>query len=211
MFHFPSWTLTIRDTAGLLVGGGLLYVAIIVTFGFSPKTTDVGYQPTQPVPFSHAIHAGELGIDCRYCHNTVERAGHAAIPATATCMNCHGMIHTESEKLEVVRDSYESGESIPWVRVHDLPDYAYFNHSVHLAAGVGCSSCHGRIDHMETVFQKEPLSMGWCLDCHRNPEPHIRPADQITNMNWENDAELGAKLLAERGIAPSQNCSTCHR
>jgi menaquinone reductase, multiheme cytochrome c subunit len=211
MFHFPSWTLTIRDTAGLLVGGGLLYVIVIVTFGFSPKTTDVGYQPTQPVPFSHAVHAGQLGIDCRYCHNTVEQAGHAAIPPTATCMNCHGMIHTESEKLELVRESAKTGESIPWVRVHDLPDYAYFNHAAHLAAGVGCSSCHGRIDHMETVFQKEPLSMGWCLDCHRNPEPHIRPVDQITNMAWENDADLGAKILAERGIEPNHNCSTCHR
>ncbi|QDU84057.1 Class III cytochrome C family protein [Planctomycetes bacterium Pla163] len=211
MFHFPSWTLTIRDTAGLLVGGGLLYVIVIVTFGFSPMTTDVGYQPTQPVPFSHAIHAGELGIDCRYCHNTVEKAGHAAIPPTATCMNCHGMIHTESEKLELVRESAKTGEAIPWVRVHDLPDYAFFNHAAHLAAGVGCSSCHGRIDHMETVFQKEPLSMGWCLDCHRNPEPHIRPVDQITNMAWENDADLGAKILAERGIEPNQNCSTCHR
>jgi len=211
MFHFPSWTLTVRDTAGLLAVGGLLYVVVIVTFGFSPKTTDVGYQPTQPVPFSHAVHAGELGIDCRYCHNTVEQAGHAAIPPTATCMNCHSMIHTESEKLELVRESYESGDAIPWVRVHDLPDYAYFNHAAHLAAGVGCSSCHGRIDRMEVVHQDQPLSMGWCLDCHRNPEPHIRPQSEITNMDWELDAELGAQLLAERNIEPKQNCSTCHR
>jgi len=211
MFHFPSWTLTVRDTAGLLAVGGLLYVVVIVTFGFSPKTTDVGYQPTQPVPFSHAVHAGELGIDCRYCHNTVEKAGHAAIPPTATCMNCHSMIHTESEKLELVRESYESGDAIPWVRVHDLPDYAYFNHAAHLAAGVGCSSCHGRIDRMEVVHQDQPLSMGWCLDCHRNPEPHIRPQSEITNMDWELDAELGAQLLAERNIEPKQNCSTCHR
>lgn len=211
MFHFPSWTLTVRDTAGLLAVGGLLYVVVIVTFGFSPKTTDVGYQPTQPIPFSHAVHAGELGIDCRYCHNTVEEAGHAAIPPTATCMNCHSMIHTESDKLQVLRDSYESGEAIEWVRVHDLPDYAYFNHAAHLAAGVGCSSCHGRVDRMEVVHQEEPLSMGWCLDCHRNPEPHIRPQSEITNMDWELDAELGAQLLAERNIQPKQNCSTCHR
>jgi hypothetical protein len=213
MFHFPSWSLTVRDLSGLLAVGALIYVVLIVTFGFSPKTTDVGYQPSQPVPFSHAIHAGELGIDCRYCHSSVEKAGHAAVPPTATCMNCHSMIHTESPKLELVREAAATGEAIPWVRVHDLPDYAYFNHAAHLAAGVGCSSCHGRVDHMEVVHQEHTLSMGWCLDCHRNPDQHIRPISEITNMAFdlENNAEAGAALRAAHHIAPKQNCSTCHR
>ncbi|MEZ5979586.1 MAG: cytochrome c3 family protein [Planctomycetota bacterium] len=213
MFHFPSWTLTLRDLSGLVAVGALLYVIVFVWFGFSPKTTDVGYQPHQPVAYSHKLHAGDLGIDCRYCHTTVEHAGHAAVPPTATCMNCHSMIHTESPKLQLVRESASTGEPIPWVRVHDLPDYVYFNHSAHLAAGVGCASCHGRVDQMEEVHQDKPLSMGWCLECHRNPEPNIRPVSEITNMAYDPTAHegLGAELLAERGIAPKQNCSTCHR
>lgn len=212
MFHFPSWTLTLRDLGGLLAVGALLYVIVFVWFGFSPKTTDVGYMPHQPVPYSHKVHAGDLGIDCRYCHTTVEHAAHAAIPPTSTCMNCHSMIHTESPKLELVRDAYVNGEAVPWIRVHDLPDYAYFNHAAHVTAGVGCASCHGRVDQMEEVYQEQPLSMGWCLDCHRDPEPHLRPLHEVTNMAYDPTAhDFGAELAALHGISAKQNCSTCHR
>ena len=143
----------------------------------------------QPVPFSHAHHVGGLGLDCRYCHNTVERSPHAAVPPTQTCMNCHSQVKTDSPRLGMVRASFETGEAIPWVKVHILPDYVYFDHRPHLAAGVGCASCHGRIDNMVVVEQHAPLSMGWCLDCHRNPDPNYRPIDQITNMYWDESPE----------------------
>jgi menaquinone reductase, multiheme cytochrome c subunit len=213
MFHFPSWTLTVRDMGGLVLLVAPLYLVGLIAFGASPHTTDVGYMPEQPVPFSHALHAGELAIDCRYCHNTVEHAAHASIPPTATCMACHSMVLTESPNLALVRESYESGESIEWQRVHDLPDYAYFDHSAHVLRGIGCASCHGPVDKMEKVWQHEPLSMGWCLDCHREPELHLRPLDQITNMAWapENQLEIGRQIARELEIRPSQNCSTCHR
>jgi hypothetical protein len=213
MFHFPSWTLTVRDLSGGLLLLAPLYLGGLVYYGMSPETTDVGYQPVQPLPYSHALHAGELGIDCRYCHSTVEQAGHASVPPTSTCLNCHSMVHTESKKLEWVRTSAATGEAIPWVRIHDLPDHAYFNHAVHVNRGVGCATCHGRIDKMEEVFQQERLSMGWCLTCHREPEKYLRPLDQITNMEWapENQLEIGLQLKAELGINPPQNCSSCHR
>jgi hypothetical protein len=213
MFHFPSWTTTLRDLTGGLLLVAPLYVIGLVWFGASPKTTDAGYQPIQPVPFSHKLHAGELKLDCRYCHSSVEVAAHSAVPPTSTCMNCHSMIHTESAKLEVVRESYETGEPIPWVRIHDLPDYAYFNHSAHVNRGVGCASCHGRIDKMEEVWQHEPLSMGWCIECHRAPEQHLRPQSEITNMAWApaNQLELGAELAERNGINPPEDCSSCHR
>jgi hypothetical protein len=213
MFQFPSWTTSLRDLSGGLLLVAPLYAIGLVWYGASPKTTDVGYMPTQPVPYSHALHAGQLKLDCRYCHSTVESSAHSAIPPTATCMSCHGMIHTESHKLAPVRESYETGEPVPWVRVHDLPDYVYFNHSAHVNRGVGCASCHGRVDKMEEVWQHEPLSMGWCLDCHREPELHLRPQSEITNMEWApaNQLELGRQLREENGINPPTNCSTCHR
>jgi len=212
-FLFPKWIDKLRP----LVAGGLgllaVYLVGLVYYGGSPKTTDVGYEPEQPVPYSHALHAGQLGIDCRYCHNTVERAAHAAIPPTQTCMNCHNAIRTESAKLLPVRESYATGLPIPWVRIHDLPDYAYFNHSAHVDRGVGCVECHGRVDKMEVVYQQAPLNMGWCLDCHRNPEPRLRPVEFVTQMDWQHEdrAALGARLREEYDINPSTDCSTCHR
>jgi hypothetical protein len=185
-----------------------------VTFGFTPYALDVGYQPQQPVPYSHAIHAGKLGMDCRYCHSTVEETAAAAVPPTQTCMNCHSQIRADSPKLAEVQHSYATGEPIHWVRVHDLPDYAYFNHSAHVRRGVGCVSCHGRVDRMEVVAQEQPLSMSWCLDCHRNPEKHLRPLDQITTMDWQPEEDpltLGANLRRQYNINPSTDCSTCHR
>lgn len=208
-WSFPAWTNKLRVLLAIGVIGGLLYVATVVNFGFSPDAVAVGYQPEQPVPFSHALHAGELAMDCRYCHNTVDRAKHAAVPPTETCMGCHLRIHEASPKLEPVRESWVEGTPVRWIRVHDLADYSYFDHSAHVAAGVGCVSCHGRIDQMAVVQQVEPLSMGWCLDCHRNPTPHLRPKHLVTQMEPLELAQLQDWQAPH--IDPSRNCSTCHR
>jgi len=180
----------------------------------SPVYTDVGFRPTQPIDYSHKLHAGDLGIDCRYCHSNVEVSPHANVPPTQTCMNCHTLILPESEKLLPVRESHQVGIPIEWVRVHMLPDYAYFDHSAHLRAGVGCISCHGRVDQMAKVQQVEPLSMGWCLDCHRDPAKHLRPPSEVTNMTWtppENQLERAQQQIEELDINPPVDCSGCHR
>jgi menaquinone reductase, multiheme cytochrome c subunit len=215
-FVFPRWANKTRALAGVLLGGAPLYLTGLVWYGASPKTTDVGYEPKQPVPYSHALHAGQLGLDCRYCHNTVEQAAHAAIPATQTCMNCHQTVHTKSEKLAPVRASWETNQPVEWLKVHDLPDYVYFNHSAHVTRGVGCVTCHGRVDQMEEVYQKEPLSMSWCLQCHRNPEPNLRPPEEVTNMTWappdgQDPIEYGKMLREKNHLNPPTDCSTCHR
>ncbi len=214
LFVFPRWTNKTRQIAGVVLSVAPLYVIGLVWYGFSPKTTDVGYQPKQPVPYSHAMHAGQLAIDCRYCHNTVDKAAMAAIPATETCMNCHQRVRAKSPKLELVRQSYATGAPVPWVKVHDLPDYVYFNHSAHVVRGVGCVTCHGRIDRMEEVYQHETLSMGWCLECHRAPEKNLRPPDEVTNMSWQppgDPIEYGKRLREQNNINPPTDCSTCHR
>ncbi len=213
-FLFPKWTNLLRPGIAVAVLGGGLYVTIIVTYGFSPRTTDVGYQPVQPVPYSHALHVGQLGLDCRYCHNTVERTAFAAIPPTQTCMNCHKTIRTKSPKLTPVFTSYATGVPVEWVKVHDLPDYVYFNHSAHVTHGVGCVTCHGRVDTMERVSQVEPLSMGWCLGCHRNPEKYLRPPEAVTQMDWkpaEGQLAVGRRVRQELNINPRTDCYTCHR
>jgi menaquinone reductase, multiheme cytochrome c subunit len=214
-FLFPKWSNLALPTIVIVGAGAPLYAAMIVTYGFSPQTQDAGYQPVQPLPFSHKLHAGELGMDCRYCHNTVERSAHAAIPPTQTCMNCHTSIHKDSVKIAKLKESYDSGMPVEWIKVHDLPDYAYFNHSAHINRGVGCVSCHGRIDRMEVVSQQKTLSMGWCLECHRNPDPHLRPVSEMTTMDLElTDKPTDAKreeLKKLYHIQPSENCSTCHR
>jgi hypothetical protein len=181
----------------------------LVWYYGSPKHTQVGYAPRQPVPYSHRLHAGQLGIDCRYCHSNVERSAEAQIPPTQTCMNCHSLVRTDSARLAPVRESWATNRPIEWVRVHRLPEHAYFDHSVHLAAGVGCVSCHGRIDQMDVVRQDQPLSMSWCLDCHRDPTPHLRPRDQITNMEWRPNP--GDPPRRARPVTPPQHCSGCHR
>ncbi|HEY6331258.1 MAG TPA: cytochrome c3 family protein [Blastocatellia bacterium] len=171
----------------------------------------------QPVQFSHKHHVSDDGIDCRYCHTSVETSAFAGIPPTKTCMNCHRQIWATSPMLEPVRESFRSGIPIKWTRVHELPDYAYFNHSIHVNKGVGCSTCHGRIDEMPLTWQVASLQMQWCLDCHRNPEAVIRPRDQVFNMNWqapENQEEIGKKLAKEYNIqstAVLTSCDTCHR
>ncbi len=211
---FPQWT----NKAPLYLVGGLVTVAAIAPLGiwyfFSPEFTDVGYRPEQPVPFSHQLHAGELALDCRYCHAQVEVSAVASVPPTQVCMNCHQLVTRDSEKLAVIRDSLANGRPVEWVRVHNVPDYAFFDHSVHVGAGVGCSSCHGDIRSMEVVTQMEPLSMAWCLDCHRNPALHLREFDQITNTTWapgKNQLAFAAQVIEERQIQPPEDCTSCHR
>lgn len=203
------------------VTGGALLLIVVVWYYFSPRFTDVGYQPDQPVPYSHALHVGQLGLDCRYCHSNVEQSAHANVPNTQTCMNCHGQIETQSVKLLPVRESWATGQPIEWVKVHHIPDYAHFSHAVHVNVGVGCETCHGRVDQMEVVRQVEPLSMSWCLDCHRSPEQYLRPPDLVTQMGYDAEAQedgdvLRTRLVANRerleveNIDPPQNCSACH-
>jgi hypothetical protein len=213
-FVFPKWSNYLREASAVIGVGGLIYATVLITAVFSPEMSAIGYAPEQPVAYSHAMHAGDLGIDCRYCHTSVETTAKANIPPTATCMNCHSTIKTESEKLALVRKSAETGEPIEWMRVHDLPDYAYFNHAGHIQSGVGCVSCHGRVDRMEVVEQVKPLTMGWCLECHRNPDANLRPKEFVTDMDWvaEGDpAMVGAELRQAHDISPSTNCTTCHR
>ena len=219
-FVFPRWTNYLLPILVVSVVGGALYVPVLVELVASPRTTDVGYAPVQPVQFSHAQHAGTLGIDCRYCHVGVDKGPHSTLPATQICMNCHSSIKTESPKLLPVRESWATGKPIPWMRVHDLPDFTYFNHSAHVNRGVSCVECHGRIDQMDVVQQAQPLSMEWCLQCHRDPAPKLRPLSEITNLGWKPPtdknarAHLAATLKKEFNIRDSQymtSCSTCHR
>jgi formate-dependent nitrite reductase cytochrome c552 subunit len=214
-FLFPRWSNLLLPTIIVAALTIPLYAVFFVAYGFSPKTLEVGYQPKQPVPFSHALHAGELGMDCRYCHTSVEKAAHASVPPTQTCMNCHTQIRPQSPKLANVRESYETGLPVEWTRIHKLPDFAYFDHSAHVNRGIGCVSCHGRIDNMEVVYQKSPLSMGWCLECHRNPEINLRPTSEITNLAFDSATDLTEAdreaLKKKYHISPSEDCSTCHR
>jgi menaquinone reductase, multiheme cytochrome c subunit len=214
MNPFPKWLNRFRVLVGLGAVIVPTYVVAMFAYGGSPKTLNVGFAPVQPVPFSHALHAGELALDCRYCHSTVEQGARAAVPPTETCMNCHQRIRTSSELLAPVFASWSTGEPVHWKRVHDLPDYVYFDHSAHVTRGIGCVSCHGRIDTMERVRQEQPLSMGWCLDCHRNPNAQLRPVDLVTAMDWKPERpaqEIGDEIARTKHIKPSTDCSTCHR
>lgn len=211
---FPKWTN--RLPAIIAVGGVVVLLAAVglVWYYFSPEYTDVGYRPIQPVEYSHQVHAGNLGIDCRYCHTSVERQAHANVPPTRTCMNCHTMVKPESEKLALVRNSFTTGEPITWIRVHKLPDYVYFNHSAHINAGVSCISCHGDVTQMPVITLMKPLSMGWCLECHRNPDANLRPVSEVTNMRWEkppDHAQWAAEWKKTKGVNPPTACSGCHR
>jgi len=209
---FPKWT----NEAPRRILIAIIIILNSLVFGvwyfFSPEFTHVGYAPEQPVPFSHQVHAGQLGLDCQYCHNQASESKYANIPATQTCMNCHNQILTDSEQLEPVIESWETGAPIEWVRVHMLPDFAYFNHSAHVNMGVGCESCHGRVDRMEVVFQAESMSMSWCLDCHREPEKHIRPVEEVTTMGYQvdNQLDVGRDLVSRHNISAPTYCQACH-
>ncbi|MBP7949955.1 MAG: cytochrome c3 family protein [Verrucomicrobiales bacterium] len=214
---FPRWTntLPLQIIAALLVlSGG---VSLGVWYYFTPKYTRVGYQPNQPVPFSHKIHVTQLGMDCRYCHSFVEQSEHANVPTSATCWNCHMHVKPNSPNLAKLKESVETGKPMEWIKVHKVPDYAYFNHSVHVSSGISCVSCHGDVGEMPVVFHDQPQSMSWCLDCHRNPENSLRPLDKITDLKWkpENDgktqAEMGEKLKKNWHIEAPENCAACHR
>ena len=167
---------------GAAVGAVGLVVFLVIYFGVRNDVADVGYRPQQPVPFSHKLHAGELQVSCQYCHAGVEVSGHSPVPSTQTCMNCHTLIQAESPRLAKVRESYETGEPIEWVRIHKLPDYAHFPHARHIRAQIDCKSCHGPVEQMGVVSQFKPLTMGWCLDCHRNPENNIIGARPISGV-----------------------------
>jgi len=213
-FLFPKWVDRMRPLLAALSLGAPVYLIALGYYGLWPTTRVLGHMPTQPVPYSHALHAGEMGMDCRYCHNTVEVAAAAAIPPTQTCMNCHKQVRAESPKLVPVRTSYATGNPVPWVKVHDLPDFVYFNHSAHVRRGVGCVECHGRVDQMATVYQAKLLSMAFCIDCHRNPDARLRPPEFVTKMDWtpgEDAAVVGRRVREELKLNPSTDCSTCHR
>jgi len=211
---FPKWSNYLPLALAVVLGVGASSAAFGLWYWGSPEYLEVGYAPEQPVAFSHKLHAGDLGLDCRYCHNSVEESAHAAIPSTSTCMNCHSIVKADSPKLALIRESHAANKPVEWINVHMLPDYAYFDHRVHVAAGVGCASCHGRIDQMDVVKQAEELSMGWCLDCHRDPSDHLRPLHEVTNMNYDPvaagyDAESDPHRTRE--LAPPEHCSGCHR
>lgn len=211
---FPKSTDKYVRLGGLALAVMALGGAGMAVYLGHPQVVDTGYTPVQPVPYSHKLHAGDLGMDCYYCHYTANKSGYAAVPATQVCMNCHQRVRPTSPRLAQVRTSYETGKPIPWVRVHRLPDFVYFNHQAHVTAGVSCVSCHGRVDQMIEVKQVQPLSMAWCLDCHRNPAPNIRPVEQVTNLAWKPEgdpAATGHQLIQAKGINPPQNCSGCHR
>jgi len=206
------------DTTVRLAGGMAIVavgaVASVVLYLAHPEQLHTGYMPVQPVAYSHKLHAGNLGLDCTYCHYSVDKSSFAAVPPTEVCMNCHARVKEKSPQLQMVRESYATGQPVPWVKVHRLPDYVYFNHQAHVTAGVSCVSCHGRVDQMVEVRMAQPLSMAWCLDCHRNPAPNIRPVEYVTRLDWKPEgdpAELGWKLIEARHIKPPTNCSGCHR
>jgi hypothetical protein len=263
-FIFPRWANYLLPLLIIGVLGGATYMPALVGLGLNPNTLNKNYRPVQPIPYSHELHVGQLGMDCTYCHTTVNQAAFAAVPPAETCLKCHHSIKTSSPKLApLYRSVYpyldadgvptreagtdetpneinpDAGRPIEWVKVHDLADYAYFNHAAHVTKGISCVSCHGRVDRMgeEGVMQMENLSMGWCLECHREPEKHLRPAEHVTNLGWsplddaevmaliaagelDPDDEAAAQLVVGRRVHKEmqihgqhfmQACSTCHR
>jgi formate-dependent nitrite reductase cytochrome c552 subunit len=199
---------------GVLLGGA--GVTAGVWYYFTPKYTRVGYQPIQPVPFSHATHVDQMGIDCRYCHSAVEKSWYSNIPAASLCMNCHNQVLKDDPRLALVRESAQSGKPIPWVQVHKTPEFVYFNHAVHVNRGVSCYECHGEINKMEEVHHAKPLSMAFCLDCHRDPAAKLRPPDKITDLDWrpespEKQRAMGEKFVHDWKVQSLESCSACHR
>ncbi len=199
--------------------GALGFVAallwLLAALSRSPYGTMEGVVREQPVPFSHEHHVGGLGIDCRYCHTTVETSAFAGIPPTKTCMNCHSQIWDQAPMLEPVRESFRTDRSIAWTRVHDLPDFVYFDHSIHVKRGVACVTCHGRVDKLPLMRAESPLTMEWCIGCHRAPELHVRPPEKVFDLTWEppngDQLALGKELVEKHGVKSMMSCSVCHR
>ena len=229
IFHRSTNTLSRATIFGavFVVAAAFLVLAEVQR---SPYITDEGVRKPQPVPFSHQHHVTGLGIDCRYCHTSVEQSSFAGIPPTKTCMNCHSQIWTNAALLEPVRESYRSNKSLQWTRVNQLPDYVYFNHSIHVNKGVGCNTCHGPVDQMPLMYQNASMQMEWCLECHRGPEKFVRPRDQVFNMRYQQPStttpvvfagtsftdqeSLGRAIVQNykvRAVKDITNCDTCHR
>lgn len=219
---FPKATnlILLKAMFALSIIGGI--ATAVVWYYFTPKYSRVGYEPVQPVYFQHDIHVGQLGMDCRFCHSFVESSGFSNYPTTQTCMTCHSQVQANNPKLKPVHDSWATGQPITWVKVHNVPDYAYFNHSAHVNRGVSCVSCHGKVNEMNVVFQDKSQSMGWCLNCHRNPEDYVRPIaaakpgeqSPIYNLDWtagNKQSEIGKKLVHDWKINPPKDCAGCHR
>jgi hypothetical protein len=198
----------------LLAAGAVGTVAALMVYQRTPYGTAQLHEIAQPIQFDHRHHVQDDLIDCRYCHSSVDKAPSAGIPATELCLNCHAQVWNKSPLLDVVRASWFADKPIAWTRVHQLPDFVYFNHAIHVNKGVGCVECHGRVDQMPAIQQVEPLTMGWCLDCHRNPEPRLRPIEEVTNMRWKPEGDpvaLGKELAKKYDVQPRTDCYTCHR
>lgn len=234
---FPTWANKAPRLILLFLAITAVSAIFIFWFWLSPWHLEVGYRPIQPIPFSHKIHAGKLRMNCIYCHSSVEKGPVAGVPPMQTCINCHighqnsfdiknsedqnKFIKTKMTQKDLTRNNFWTSfmlekfgkdEPINWIRVHKVPDYAYFDHSAHISTGIGCVSCHGRIDRMDTVKLEKPLSMGWCLDCHRNPKSSLRPLDKITDMEWIEDKKLDSVIKMTKKLNPPiESCSGCHR
>jgi hypothetical protein len=200
-----------------IVGVLLLGTAVMagVWYYMTPEYARVGYTPIQPTPFSHAVHVDQVGLDCRYCHSAVERSWYSNVPAANTCMNCHNQVLKDDPRLALVRQSAATGKPIPWVQIHKVPDFVYFNHSVHVNRGISCVHCHGEIHKMDEVRHAKTLSMAFCLECHREPAPNLRPKEKITDLDWNPHQHLPkdwfTKTKDQMKVNASQNCSACHR
>jgi len=212
---FPPWSDSLLR-AGLVLAGGLALGVPLLLMAWvrSPQVTGERDPIAQPIDFDHRHHVVDDGIDCRYCHDLVDRSPYAGVPPTERCLNCHSQIWNTSPELAVVWASYTTDTPIPWRRVHQLPDFVYFDHAIHVGKGIGCETCHGRVDRMARVYQVAPLTMGWCLDCHREPERYLRPLDQVTTMGWRpgrSQRELGRELKERYRVRSITHCTACHR
>jgi len=219
---FPPWTNTATRAAligAVVIGAGALVAPML--YARSPYATGQGDPVLQPIAFDHRHHVRDDGIDCAYCHYEATRSPYAGVPPTSLCMNCHSQVLKDDPKLALVRESYATGKPIPWVQIHKLPDFVYFNHSVHVNRGVSCVECHGQINKMDEVHQDKPLSMSFCLNCHRDPAAHIRPEDKVTDLGWkwspdsetneEMQVQYGTKYVHDWKVQSLQDCSACHR
>jgi len=208
-----NWVATASIIGGVVVLGTAL--GVLLNINRLDYVSQVGVARDQPVPFSHKHHVTGIGIDCRYCHTSVEESAFAGIPPTETCMTCHSLLWTEAAMLEPVRASFRDNKPLQWTRVHDLPDFVYFKHDIHVNKGIGCQSCHGQVDQMPLMYKEKTLNMEWCLECHRAPEEQIRPREEVFNMNWSppiDQIELGRRLVEQYDVQTKQltDCSICH-
>ncbi len=228
---FPRWSNLLPLKIAFCAVSAAAGIGLAFAYYATPKSLAVGYEPSQPIPFSHKIHVDQIGLDCRYCHSFADVAGHSNVPTANTCWNCHQHVQKESPKLAPLHKAMDpaypgyDGKPLEWVRIHKTPDYVYFDHSAHVNRGVSCQSCHGRVDQMEVVFQDQSLSMSWCLDCHRAPEKHLRPLEEVYNFNYDAQTyleenpqagvttpeQLGLKLKEQFQVNPKDTCTTCHR